>query len=175
LGKAESSGVVEADTEDLFHFTDWCYNDPEWAPSIRRAWIKKLSDASGLGKVSHYVGTLMGRDAEWEGELVEWKPKEFWAMQAINGPPARMKMKNQMRFKDLGHGRTEVTCTISYRIPYPVVGPLLDLYLRGKAKRHTNNAIQGMKMLGAQHRIPPLNSQMEKRKKDHPGYQPPNT
>jgi len=37
LARVEASGEVEAKTEDLFNFTDWCYNDPVWAPSIKKA------------------------------------------------------------------------------------------------------------------------------------------
>lgn len=159
--------------EDLFHFTDWCYNDPEWAPSIKKAWITKLPGPSALGKVSHYVGTIMGRSAEWEGELVEWKPKRVWAMKAISGRPSKMKMQNRMSFEDLGQGKTRVTCAISYSVPYPIIGPILDRYLHGRANEHTDNAIAGMKKAAEQHKIPPLASQMEKRKLDHPGYQPP--
>lgn len=156
MGQAESTGIVEADTEDLFHFTDWCYNDPEWAPSIKKAWIKVLPERSGLGKVSHYVGTLMGQEAEWEGKLVEWKPKEVWAMKAISGRPAKMEMQNKMRFEDLGSGKTRVTCTISYGVPYPIVGPILDrFYLHRRAKEHTDRAIEGMRRAAELDKIPP--------------------
>jgi uncharacterized membrane protein len=173
LSRVEASGIVEADVEDLFHFTDWCYNDPLWAPSIRKAWITKLPDPTGLGKVSHYVGTIMGREAEWEGESTKWKPNELWGMKAINGPPAKMRMQNEMQFERLGPGRTKVTCIVEYQTRYPVIGPILDrLYLRAKARVHAQNAIEGMKKAADQHRVPSLRLQLEERKLDHPGYQP---
>jgi uncharacterized membrane protein len=175
LSRVEDSGIIEAEVEDLFHFTDWCYNDPVWAPSIRKAWITKLPDQTGLGKVSHYVGKIMGREAEWDGESIKWKPNELWGMKAISGPPAKIAMKNEMHFQRLGPGRTKVTCVVEYQTRYPVIGTILDiLYLRAKAQAHARNAIEGMKKAADQHRVPPLDSQFEKRKLDHPGYQPPN-
>jgi uncharacterized membrane protein len=175
MGRVEATGVVGVDAEDLFNFTDWCYNDPVWAPSIRKAWITKLPDATGLGKVSHYVGTIMGREAEWEGESTKWKPNEFWGMKAITGPPAKMRMQNEMRFERLGPGEVKVTCTLEYRVPYPLIGRMLDrLYLRSKALQHVNNAIEGMKKAAHQHQIPQLASQLERRRLDHPSYRPSN-
>jgi len=173
LARVESTGVVDAETDDLFHFTDWCYNDPVWAKSIRKAWITKLPDSSGLGKISHYVGTIMGREDEWEGESTKWKPGEVWGMKAITGRPSKMSMQNEMRFENLGPGRTRVTCAVEYSVPYPVIGRIIDrLYLRSKAQEHVNNAIDGMKNAAARNEIPPLHSQLEKRKLDHPGYGP---
>ncbi|HEV2139172.1 MAG TPA: hypothetical protein VGR53_10050 [Nitrososphaerales archaeon] len=173
MGRVEASGIVEAEAEELFHFTDWCYNDPVWAPSISKAWITKLPDSSGLGKVSHYVGTIMGRKAEWEGESTNWKPNEVWGMKAITGPPAKMKMQNEMRFEKLGPGKTRVRFVVEYHAPYPIVGIILDrLYLRSKAQVHARNAIEGMKS-AQQRKVPSLLMQFEKRKSDHPGYRPP--
>ncbi len=37
LGRLETSGDFETETEELFNFTDCCYNDPEWAPTIKKA------------------------------------------------------------------------------------------------------------------------------------------
>ncbi len=169
--RAEASGIIEADRGDLFQFTDWCYNVPTWFPPIRKTWIISLPDSVGLGKVTHYVGHLMGREMEWEAESVEWKENEFWVMRAITGPPAKMNMELELRFEAAGHGKTKVTCAVGYRVPYPLIGSLIDrFYLRHEAQRLANEAIEGMKKTADQHKVPPFELQFEKRKADHPGY-----
>jgi uncharacterized membrane protein len=142
-----------------------------WAPSIIKAWITKLPDSVGLGKISHYVGTIMGRAAEWEGESTKWKPNELWGIRAISSSPSKMRMQTEMRFETLEPGKTRVTSAIGYDVPYPFVGWVLDrLYLRRRAQQHAINAIDGMKRAAAQRQIPSLSSQLEKRMLDHPGY-----
>jgi hypothetical protein len=90
LGHAEATEVVDAPREDVFHFTDWCYDDPVWAPFLSKAWIVKLPGPDGLAMVSHFVGKFMGRDLEWEGESVKCKRDEYWARKALSGPFAKM-------------------------------------------------------------------------------------
>jgi uncharacterized membrane protein len=173
LGRAEATAVVESPFADLFNFTDWCYNDPKWAPSIRKAWIVKLPNSDGLGKISHYVGNVKGRDMEWDGELVLWRENELWSMKAKTGLLAKMNMQNVMRFERVGTSRTKVTCTITFRSPYPLVGLFIDrFYLQGQAKQLAINAVEGMKRAASQRLIPATADQMEARKVDHPGYSP---
>ncbi len=169
--RAEASGIVEADGRDLFHFTDWCYNVPTWFLPVRKTWITELPDSAGLGKVTHYVGHLMGREMEWEAESVEWKENELWMMRAITGPPARMNMQLELRFEAAGPGKTRVTCAVGYRVPYPLIGSLIDrFYLRHEARRLANDAIEGMKRAADRRKVPPVAVQLEKREADHPGY-----
>jgi hypothetical protein len=67
VGQVEASAVVEAERRELFLFTDWCYNLPDWFPAIKNAWIVRLPNSAGLGKITHYIGTIMGREMEWGG------------------------------------------------------------------------------------------------------------
>jgi uncharacterized membrane protein len=170
LGHVEATETVEAPREDVFHFTDWCYDDPKWARFINKAWIVKLPGADGLGMVSHYAGKVMGRKLEWEGELVKWKRSELWARKALSGPFARMRMQMEMRFETAGTG-TKVTSRIDYKVPYPLAGWLIDkLYMRRQARKMANDAVEGIKKAAMEGRIQPLQVQLEKRKVDHPGY-----
>jgi uncharacterized membrane protein len=174
LGHVEATETVEAPREDVFHFTDWCYDDPVWAPFLNKAWIVRLSGPDGLGMVSHYVGRFMGRELEWEGELVNWRRNEFWARKALSGPFSRMGMQMEMRFDLAGPARTKVASTIDYRVPYPLVGWLIDkLYVRRQARKMATDAVEGIKKAAVEGRIPTLQVQLEKRKLDHPGYHPP--
>jgi uncharacterized membrane protein len=171
MGRAEATETIDAPRGDLFHFTDWCYNDPKWAPSIRKAWITKLPDSDGRGKISHYVGTIMGRGMEWEGESVKWKMNELWSMRAISGLPAKMNMLTEMRFEPEGPNKTKVTVSIEFRTPYPLIGWFVDkFYLSRQAKRMARNGVVGMSKAASLGKIPPLKEQMERRKADHPGY-----
>jgi uncharacterized membrane protein len=171
LGHVEATEIVEASREDVFHFTDWCYNDPVWAPFLSKAWIVKLPGPDGLAMVSHFVGKIMGRDLEWEGESVKWMKNEIWARRALSGLPAKMSMQMEMRFEPVGMDRTKVTARIDYRVPYPLVGWLIDrLYVSRHARKMATEAVEGIKKTALEGRIPTLQVQLEKRKVDHPGY-----
>src|ERR1700730_4735165 len=131
MSRVEASGIVDVDRVELFHFTDWCYNAPEWFPSIRKAWIIKLPDSTGLGKHARYVGNWMGREIEWEAESVEWKENERRVMRPISGLPARMNMRMEWRYDAAGRGETRVNCVFEYRVPYSLIGWLIDrLFIR---------------------------------------------
>ena len=171
MGLVEATETVEAPREDVFYFTDWCYDDPKWARFISKAWIVRLPGPDGLGMISHYVGKVMGRELEWEGELVRWRRSEFWARKALSGPFARMKMQMEMRFETVGTGRTKVTSRIDYRVPYPLAGWLIDkLYMHRQARKMVHDVVEGIKKAAMEGRIQPLQVQLEKRKVDHPGY-----
>ena len=174
MGHVEATATVDALREDVFHFTDWCYDDPEWARFISKAWVVKLPGPDGLGMTSHYVGKVMGRELEWEGELVKWRRGEFWARKALSGPFAKMGMQMEMRFETVGTGRTKVTSMIDYRVPYPLAGWLIDrLYMGRQARKMATDVVEGIKKAAIEGRIPTLQVQLEKRKVDHPGYHPP--
>jgi len=174
LGHVEATETVEAPREDVFHFTDWCYDDPEWASFISRAWIVKLPGHDGLGMVGHYVGKVMGRELEWEGESVKWRRNEFWARKALSGPFAKTSMQMEMRFEPVTPAWTKVTSSIDYRVPYPLAGWIIDrLYMRRQARKMATDAVEGIKKAAIEGRVPTLQQQLEKRKGDHPGYNPP--
>ncbi len=174
MGRVEATETVEAPREDVFHFTDWCYDDPEWARFISKAWIVRLPGPNGLGMVSHYVGKVMGRELEWEGELVKWRRNELWARKALSGPFAKMNMQMELRFEQAGTGQTEVTSRIDYRVLYPLAGWLIDkLYVHRLARKMATDAVRGIKKAAMEGIIPTIHAQMEKRKVDHPGYHPP--
>ena len=173
MGHVEATETVEASREDVFYFTDWCYDDPEWARFIGKAWIVNLPGPDGLGMTSHYVGKVMGRELEWEGELVEWRRNELWTRKALSGPFAKMNMQMEMRFETVGTNRTKVTSTIDYEVPYPVAGWFIDkLYIGRQARKMAADVVEGIKKAAMEGRIPTLQVQLEKRKVDHPGYHP---
>jgi uncharacterized membrane protein len=173
VGHVEAAEIVDAPREDVFHFTDWCYDDPKWAPFITKAWIVKLPGPDGLSMVSHYAGRVMGRELEWEGESVKWRRSELWARKALSGPFAKMGMQMEMRFETVGTG-TKVTSRIDYRVPYALAGALIDrLYMRRQARKMVNDVVEGIKKAAMEGKIPTLQVQLEKRKVDHPGYHPP--
>ena len=170
-GQVEASGIVDAGRRELFYYTDWCYNVPEWFEPVRETKILKLPGPTGIGKVTHYAGMLLGREMEWEARSVEWTEDEIWMMKASRGIPAKMNMQIRFRFETAEAGRTKVICRVGYHAPYPLVGAAIDrIYLRKEALRLANLAIVGMKRVAEQHRVQPLEVEFEKRKADHPGY-----
>ncbi len=157
--------------EDVFHFSDWCYNDPIWAPSIRKASITRLPGPDGTGMVSHYVGKVVGREMEWDGESISSRKNESWTRRASSGIPGRMSMVMEMRFEPLGPRQTRVTAKIQHRVPYPLVGWLMDRFYVGREiQKMARNAVQGLKKTSIDGGITPVEAQLEKRKQNHPGY-----
>ncbi len=171
MGQVEASGLVAAGRRELFYYTDWCYNVPEWFPPVRSTRILQLPDATGLGRVTRYQGTLLGRDMEWETQSAEWKADEIWMMQASQGMPAKMNMQIRFRFETVEPGRTKVTCRVGYHAHYPLLGAIIDrLYLRKEAVRLADLAIEGIQRMAGQGRVRPIKRELEKRRADHPGY-----
>ena len=35
MSRVEMVRTVDTPVEDVFHFTEWCYNNPEWIPFMR--------------------------------------------------------------------------------------------------------------------------------------------
>ncbi|HZW57488.1 MAG TPA: hypothetical protein VFF30_14465 [Nitrososphaerales archaeon] len=171
MGYAEASRIVDAERRDLFHYSDWCYNVPEWISAIRKTWIVRLPNSAGLGKITYYIGTIMGREMEWQAQSGVWRENEFWMMKASTVMPAKMNMHLKLRFETVGEGMTKAMCVMGFRTPYPLIGPFIDrFYLRKEAQRLVNIAVEGLKQVADQHMVPPVELQFERRKADHPGY-----
>lgn len=171
MGQVEAMAIVDAERKELFPYADWCYNLPEWFPAIRKARIVRLPDRGGLGKVTHYFGTLMGREMEWDAQSVEWAKDERFLMRAVRGMPAKMHMQFGVRFEDVEGHKTRVTGVMGYHASYPLIGSLIDrFYLRKEVRRLAHNAIEGIRRAAEQHKIPSLATQWERRMVDHPGY-----
>ncbi len=172
MAHVEASGIVGAGRRELFYYSDWCYNVPEWFEPVRKTQILQLPDSSGMGKVTRYAGTLLGRDMEWEAHSAEWKEDEVWMMRACRGMPAKMNMEVRFRFETVAPGRTRVTCRVGYHAPYPLLGSLIDrFYIQKEAARLAHLAIEGMQRVADQHRVRPLEAERVKRMADHPGYE----
>ncbi len=171
MSEVESTGIVEAGKRELFYYTDWCYNVPDWFVPVRKTEILQLPDASGMGKLTHYAGRLLGRDMEWDAQSVEWKEDELWSMRASQGMPAKMGMQIRLRFETVKPGQTKVTCRVGYHVPYPLVGAIIDrFYVRKEATRLARLAIEGIQQAAREHRVPPVEAEFRNRKADHPGY-----
>ncbi len=171
MGQVEASGTVAAGRPELFFYTDWCYNVPEWFAPVRKTRILRLPDAAGNGKVTRYNGTLLGRDMEWEARSGEWRNGETWTMKASEGTPAKMNMQIRFRFEDVAADKTRVTCSVGYHAPYPLLGALIDrLMMRKDALRLAHLAIQGIQAVAEKGRVQPVEVESEKRRLDHPGY-----
>jgi len=171
MTRVEATGIVEASADDLFHFTEWCYNNTEWLPFISKAWIVKLPRPDGLGEVTRMQGTMMGRPMEWHGESIRHEPGRFWAMKATSGLPLKYRMQSAMRFMAVEPRRTQVTFAMEYTVPFPILGWLMDrFFVKKEARRMIQAAVEALRRLAEQGGIPRTHDQLERRKADYPGY-----
>ena len=171
MSRVEMVRAVDTPVEDVFHFTEWCYNNPEWIPFVRKAWITRLPGPDGLGEETHYVGEMMGKEETWEATSTKFETNTLWAMKATAGSPAKMNMGAEGRFREVGPRKTEVRIAISYDVPYPLVGWLLDrFYVRREVRKMVEEMVEGIGRAAAQNRIPSLAIQLKKREEDYPGY-----
>ena len=169
MTRVEATATVDAPAEDLFHFTDWCYNTG-WLPFVAKSWIVTLPRPDGLGEVTGMRGTMMGREIEWDGELIRHEPGRLWARKAISGLPLKMRMQAEMRLAVVERRRTQVTFAMEYRVPYPILGWLMDrFYVQKEAHKMVQAAVKALRMLAAEGRIPSTPDQLEHRKADYPG------
>jgi len=172
MSRVEMLRTVDAPVEDVFHFTEWCYNGPEWMPFVQKAWITELPGPDGLGGETHYVGEMMGKEETWEATSTKFEANTLWAGKATAGDPAKMNMGAEVRFREVEPGKTEVRIAMSYKVPYPVVGWFLDrFYVRRDVRKMIEGMVEGIERAAAQSRIPSLAIQLKKREEDHPGYQ----
>jgi len=170
MTRVEAMGIVEAPADDIFHFTDWCYNTG-WLPFIDQARILELPGPDGLGGVTGWKGTMMGRHIEWHGESIRHEQGRFWAMKATSGLPLKMRMQAEMQLHSIEPRRTRVTFAMEYAMPYSILGWLMDrFYVQRDARKMVQAAVEALRRLGAEGGIPPTPDQLERRKVDYPGY-----
>lgn len=173
MSRVKAMRIVDAPIEDVFNFTDWCYNNPEWVPFIHKSWIITLPHPDGLGKIIHYVGEMMARKLEWEARSVKFESNRHWGLKAVSRLPAKMNMESDMQFEALEPRKTRITLTMQYRVPYPLIGWFIDrFFIRRETQKMADAAAEGIQKMAINGRIPLLSAQMEKRKVDHPRYRP---
>ena len=150
MTRVEATGIVEAPADDLFHFTDWCYNTG-WTPFIAKAWIVKLPQSNGLGEVAGMRGMMMGRPIEWQGEVVRHEPGRLWARKAISGLPLKWRMRAEMQLHALEPRSTRVTFAMEYAMPYSIFGWLMDrFYMQKEARKMVQAAVEALGRLAAE-------------------------
>jgi hypothetical protein len=111
-----------------------------WAGGIER-WTPQPGRSLGPGYRVSYTARMLGIPTRVEMEVVEFSRPEGWTAQSCAGPP----VTGEWRFAAAGAG-TSFTYRLSYRMPPPIVGPLLDrLVIAGRWQRVIEQSLDNLK------------------------------
>lgn len=113
-----------------------------WPRGIRR-WTPSSAAPLGDGFRIRYRAQLLGVPFPMEMGVCDFVPGRRWRARSVGGPPA----EGRWEFAPRGCG-TRFTYRLSYEMPPPVVGPLVDRWLTGPAwERAVGEALANLKRL----------------------------
>jgi hypothetical protein len=121
---------VNAPLDDVWAFaSDWRHWDSWWDGV---AGFRPTTEvARGNGTRYAYRAWIAGLTLNLETEIHDFVEKVGWRGVVIKGPPHR----TQWLFEAKG-AATQLTYTLEYGLPVPIVGPLLDSLLMRPGWRH---------------------------------------
>jgi len=113
---------IPAPPEAVFQFlaSQWETSLDFWAAGIED-WRAISSPPLGEGFQVEYVGRILGVGMKVRMEVRDFRPGRGWTANSMAGPPVR----GVWRFDPLDGG-TRFTYRLVYRMPPPLLGPLMD-------------------------------------------------
>lgn len=118
----EQSIVIHAPTGAVFDFVvaEWQSGLGFWEHGIRN-WRPLATRPLGVGFRVRYTAQVLGVPFPMEMEVVEFAPGRYWLARSVRGPRA----EGRWAFAAQEDG-TRFTYRLSYEMPPPLLGPLLD-------------------------------------------------
>ncbi len=141
--KIERSIVINAPSKKVFSLLTDRKRVPEWNKLIKESKVTS-EKATGVGSTVHYVGEAGGAQGEWDIETTEWEENKKYAWQTTSGD---ITMFTTWTLKPT-NGGTQLTYTISYELPYSILGKILDKLRASKdIEKGMINGLQNLKRL----------------------------
>jgi uncharacterized membrane protein len=140
MARLERSIVIQVPVEEVFAYAaDW----QKWSD-----WFEGVSDfkpttqiTQGNGARYAYKARMMGVSAKVETEVHDFVKNRGWTGVATRGMPHR----TRWIFEPEGGG-TKFTYVLEYRLPVPLVGPLVDsLFMQPQWERIVEKSLENLK------------------------------
>ena len=77
----------------------------------------------GVGTTIHFVGKAGGQQLEWDMEVTEFEKNKKIAYRSVGA--SKFKMTNSTTLEPTAKG-TNVTYSVDYKLPYSILGKLVD-------------------------------------------------
>lgn len=136
----EGSIEINASVEKVFQFAaDW-KNWPEFFEGVSD-FRPTTETKRGNGSRFAYKAKLLGMKASVETEIQEFVENEGWAGVSVKG----VESKTRWIFRQV-NGKTKFTYGMSYSLPIPILGNVLDrLFVKPAWERIIKNSLQNLK------------------------------
>lgn len=132
--------AVARETAFDFVASQWEGTLDFWAGAIER-WTPQRGRPLGMGYRVGYTARMLGIPLRVEMEVVGFRRPEGWTAQSRTGPP----VTGEWRFEAVDAG-TRFRYRLSYRMPPPLLGPLLDrLVIAGLWERNIEQSLVNLK------------------------------
>ena len=119
MGKIKKSIEMEASPEKVFTYMISESMNEAWKEWVTAKWTS--DGPTGVGSTAHFVGA--GTTGEWDMDVTEFVKNKKMAMRTIGA--SKIKMTSSITLEPTAKGTT-VTYSVDYKLPYSVLGKLLD-------------------------------------------------
>jgi len=140
MTRVESTVEIKAPVTEVFSYaSDWQHWE-EWWQGVS-AFRPTTEVGRGNGARYAYKAWMAGISVDIETEVHDFVENAGWRGEVTKGPPHRTRWV----FQGMGN-TTRFTYILEYKVPVPLLGPLLDsLLVRPGWKRMLGNSLQNLK------------------------------
>ena len=138
----EQSIEINAPVAKVFQFAaDW-QNWPRFFEGVSD--FRPTTEVTrGTGARYAYKAAMLGMKTPVETEIQDFVENQGWTGVSVKG----VKAETRWVFEQVG-GKTRFTYSLSYRLPVPVLGPLLDgLFMKPAWEKIIANSLRNLKEL----------------------------
>lgn len=125
MGRIERSIEIKAPREKVFAFYTDHKSWEKTAPEDAEVKVERISEKPlGVGTTMRFTGLIGGRKVEADGEWVDFEVNRKLGFRQIKGE--MKKWEGAIVFETTDRG-TKVTTTVDYKLPYWVLGMIMDM------------------------------------------------
>jgi uncharacterized protein YndB with AHSA1/START domain len=140
MTKSTATIEIQASPEKVFAFLV-----SEKANDIWKEWVvtKWASDGPvGIGSTAHSVGMGRNKGGEWNIEVTEFVKNQKMTMRSVGTRKRALDSTNSFVLETTTSG-TMVTYSIDYRMPYSILGKMVDRLMLRKGLEMADNRMMG--------------------------------
>ncbi|WP_142849833.1 SRPBCC family protein [Telmatospirillum sp. J64-1] len=131
--------TISASRRDLYRFWRRTENLNKLIPRIEH--VDSISDTR-----SHWSMSLpMGVTLEWESEVIDERENQLIRWRSVGTPDVNN--SGQVRFRDIGDGRTEVDLSLRYEPPFGMAGQAVAWMMGHEPEQQAMEALKRLKQI----------------------------